>query len=131
MICARSVVSQSGKWTEIGQTDWCTAWCVSCPLRLPPLPPFAPLVSASRGAVPTSEVWHSAQREHRKEHPLQLPRHAPVHGQIQPERSGGRHSEPQDRVCLLFHESVTFTCNPLRLCLSTHLACYFPTLCLV
>ena len=100
---------KSGEWTEIGQTDWCTACCVSYPFRLPP---FSPIVSASRGAVPTSEVWHGAQREHGKKHPLQLPRHAPVHGQIQPERSGGRHNEPKDWVRLLQHHihSVTFTC---------------------
>ncbi|TNN81070.1 hypothetical protein EYF80_008726 [Liparis tanakae] len=79
--------------------------------------PLGQEVSASRGAVPTSEVWHGAQREHRKKHPLQLPRHAPVHGQIQPERGGGRHPEPQDRVGPPLHElvhSLTFTCSCTR-----------------
>lgn len=77
---------------------------------VPHLPFCAPPVSASRGAVPTPQVWHSAQREHGEEHPLQLPRHAPVHGQIQPEGGGGRHHEPEDRVssCSLFT-----LCRPL------------------
>lgn len=69
---------------------------------LPHLPFSAPPVSASWGAVPTPQVWHSAKREHGEEHPLQLPRHAPVHGQIQPEGGGGRHHEPEDRVSSLF-----------------------------
>lgn len=65
---------------------------------VPHLPLCAPSVPASRGAVPAPQVWHGAQREHGEEHPLQLPRHAPVHGQIQPEGGGGRHHEPEDRV---------------------------------
>lgn len=69
---------------------------------VPHLPPCAPPVPASRGAVPTPQVWHGAQREHGEEHPLQLPGHAPVHGQIQPEGGGGRHPQPQDRVSSSF-----------------------------
>lgn len=71
-------------------------------LFLPLSLPFGVIVSASRGAIPSSEVWYSAQREHGKKHPLQLSGHAPVHGQIQPERSRRRHTEPQDWVCLSF-----------------------------
>lgn len=80
---------------------------------VPHLPPCAPPVSASRGAVPTPQVWHGAQREHGEEHPLQLPGHAPVHGQIQPEGGGGRHHEPEDRVSRSFTSFAFCLFDPL------------------
>ena len=59
--------------------------------------PSAPVPAAS-GAVPALEVWDGAQRVHGEEHPQQLPRHARLHGALQPApRRGSAHSA-QGRV---------------------------------
>ena len=60
--------------------------------------PHSAPVPAAPGAVPAPEVWDGAQRVHGEEHPQQLPRHAQLHGALQPApRRGSAHSA-QGRV---------------------------------
>lgn len=57
-----------------------------------------PTVPAASRSVPAVPLRHSAQRQHRAEHPQQLPRHAHSHGQVQPALSGRCTHQPQDGV---------------------------------
>lgn len=60
--------------------------------------PHSAPVPEAPGAVPAPEVWDGAQRVHGEEHPQQLPRHAQLHGALQPAARRGSPHSAQGRV---------------------------------
>ncbi|XP_021096672.1 glutamate receptor ionotropic, NMDA 2C isoform X4 [Heterocephalus glaber] len=68
--------------------------------------PSAFLVSAASRSVPALPLWHGAQRQHRTEHPKQLPRHAHPHGQVQPALGGGCSHQPQDGLDAFIYDAA-------------------------
>ena len=55
-------------------------------------------VSKAAGAVPAVPLWDGPKWQHGEEHKEQLPGDALAHGQVQPERGGGRPEQSENRV---------------------------------
>ena len=63
-----------------------------------PFPPVFCTVSKAAGAVPSVPLWDGPKWQHGEEHKEQLPGDALAHGQVQPERGGGRPEQSENRV---------------------------------
>ena len=61
-------------------------------------PPVLCTVSKAAGAVPAVPLWDGPKWQHGEEHKEQLPGDALAHGQVQPERGGGRPEQSENRV---------------------------------